>query len=461
MRTPDDHYDDGGSPPRQILTPSSLNRLVRGLLEDTLPMVWIEGELSNVARPASGHIYFTLKDSQAQVRCAMFRPKTTRLTFRPADGMHVLVRARVGLYEPRGEFQIVAEQMEPAGEGALRREFERLKAQLGAEGLFDAERKRPLPRHAQRIGVVTSATGAAVRDVLSVLSRRWPLVQVDVLPVPVQGREAPPAIATMLRKASNSRLYDVLLLTRGGGSLEDLWAFNDENVARAIRASAVPVVSAVGHEVDFSISDFVADLRAPTPSAAAELLVPDRDSAMRHLRQLKQRLQSLQQRRLHTLIQRSDHLYARLQAQRPQARLARDRERLMHLLRRLHAAQRDSSQHHQRRLERLHARLLAQHPRQRLPLLARRLAEQDLRLRRAIGRILERHRHALDQTGRTLHAISPLATLDRGYSILFDAHGRVLRSAAGVEPASVVRAQLAEGSLNLQVLDDLTSTERD
>ena len=271
---------DAPTPPsRHILTPSTLNRLVRDLLEDALPLVWIEGELSNVARPASGHLYFTLKDANAQVRCAMFRPKAIGLRFRPADGAHVLVRARVGLYEPRGEFQLVAEHMEPAGEGALQREFEQLKARLDAEGLFDRSRKRPLPAFARRIGVITSATGAAVRDVLSVLSRRWPLAEVDVLPVPVQGREAPPAIVSMLRRASASGRYDVLLLTRGGGSLEDLWAFNDEQVARAVHASAVPVVSAVGHEVDFSIADFVADLRAPTPSAAAELLVPDAAAA--------------------------------------------------------------------------------------------------------------------------------------------------------------------------------------
>ncbi|HEY9131245.1 MAG TPA: exodeoxyribonuclease VII large subunit [Dyella sp.] len=461
MRSPDDFDDQGGPPPRQILTPSSLNRLVRGLLEDALPLVWIEGELSNVARPASGHLYFTLKDSQAQVRCAMFRPKTARLTFKPVDGMHVLLRARVGLYEPRGEFQLVAEQMEPAGEGALRREFERLKAQLGAEGLFDPERKRPLPHYAKRIGVITSATGAAIRDVLSVLARRWPLVDVEVLPVPVQGREAPPAIAAMLRKASQSARYDVLLLTRGGGSLEDLWAFNDEGVARAIHASATPVVSAVGHEVDFSIADFVADLRAPTPSAAAELLVPDRGASLRHLRQMQQRLVSLQERRLHTLGQRTDHLHARLQAQRPQARLARDLERLTHLLRRLHATQRDGGQRRLHRLERLHARLLACHPRQRLPLLQRRLAEQDLRLRRAIAAVLERRHHALDRAGGTLHAVSPLATLERGYAILFDAQGRVVRSAAGVAPSTPLRARLADGELPLRVVDDLTPTTRD
>ena len=437
-------------PPRHILTPSSLNRLVRDLLEDALPLVWIEGELSNVARPASGHLYFTLKDANAQVRCAMFRPKTGWLRFRPADGMHVLVRARVGLYEPRGEFQLVAEHMEPAGEGALQREFEQLKARLDAEGLFDPARKRALPAFARRIGVITSATGAAVRDVLSVMSRRWPLAEVDVLPVPVQGREAPPAIVSMLRRASASGRYDVLLLTRGGGSLEDLWAFNDEQVARAVHASAVPVVSAVGHEVDFSIADFVADLRAPTPSAAAELLVPDAQAIARHLQQLRQRMATLQQRRLHALIQRTDHLLARLQAQRPQTRLMRDRERLAHLRHRLAAAMREALRERSRRVERIHARLLARHPRQRLPLHAQQLAQQERRLRQVIFQILERRRATLTQTARALHAISPLATLDRGYAILFDDQGHVIRSAGSVASGARVRAKVADGELALR-----------
>jgi len=444
-------FDDNA--PRHVLTPSTLNRLVRDLLGDALPMVWIEGELSNVARPASGHLYFTLKDSGAQVRCAMFKPKTASLRFRPVDGMQVLVRAKVGLYEPRGEFQLVAECMEPAGEGALQREFEQLKARLDAEGLFASARKRALPRFARRIGVITSATGAAVRDVLSVLARRWPLVDVEILPVPVQGREAPPAIVAMLRKASASRRYDVLLLTRGGGSLEDLWAFNEESVARAIHASAVPVVSAVGHEIDFSIADFVADLRAPTPSAAAEMLVPDAATFGRHLRQLQQRLLTLQQRRLQAHSQRVDHLLARLQTQRPQARLARDHERLIHLQRRLTAVLREQGQHRHIRLERLQARLLAQHPRARLPLLARRLAEQDLRLRRAIAHTLERDRTALRHARHALHAVSPLATLERGYAIVFDADGQVLRAARNAPPGTSLRARLAEGELALRVIE--------
>jgi len=440
--------------PRHILTPSSLNRLVRDLLGDVFPQVWIEGELSNVSKPASGHLYFTLKDSGAQVRCAMFKLKASALRFRPLDGMQVLLRAKVGLYEPRGEFQLVAEYMEPAGEGALQREFEQLKARLDAEGLFAQARKRPLPRYARRIGVITSATGAAVRDVLSVLARRWPLADVEVLPVPVQGREAPAAIVAMLRKAAASQRYDVLLLTRGGGSLEDLWAFNDEAVARAIHASAVPVVSAVGHEIDFSIADFVADLRAPTPSAAAELLVPDAVAVDRHLQQLQQRLVTLQQRQLQAQAQRVDHLLARLQTQRPQARLARDRERLLHLQHRLGSVLREQGLHRQTRLERLHARLLAQHPRAQLPLLARRLTEQDQRLRRAIAHILERRQTNLRHASHALHAVSPLATLERGYAILFDADGQVLRSAKNVTAGTALRARLADGELALRVSDD-------
>jgi len=399
-------------------------------------------------------LYFTLKDSGAQVRCAMFKPKSASLRFRPVDGMQVLLRAKVGLYEPRGEFQLVAESMEPAGEGALQREFEQLKARLDAEGLFAQARKRPPPRYAKRIGVITSATGAAVRDVLSVLSRRWPLADVEVLPVPVQGREAPPAIVKMLNKASASGRYDVLLLTRGGGSLEDLWAFNDEAVARAIHTSAVPVVSAVGHEIDFSIADFVADLRAPTPSAAAELLVPDAVATIRHLQQLQQRLLTLQQRKLQAHSQRVDHLFARLQAQRPQARLARDRERLIHLQRRLTGVLREQSQQRETRLERLHNRLLAQHPRTRLPLLARRLAEQDQRLRRAIALTLERKQTSIRHTGRALHAVSPLATLDRGYAILFDETGRVLRSVTATKQDERLTARLADGELRVRVSED-------
>src|SRR5688572_24140306 len=260
---------------RDIYTVSRLNREARGLLEAGLPSLWITGELSNLARPASGHWYFTLKDEDAQVRCAMFRQRALAVRVAPRDGMQVLMRARVGLYEARGEFQLVVDHLEEAGEGELRRRFEALKQKLAAEGLFDAARKRALPRFPARIGIVTSVTGAALRDVLHVLRRRCPGVPVLVYPVPVQGAGAPPEIAAMLELADHRREVEVLLLVRGGGSLEDLFAFNDERLARTIAGIGLPLITGIGHEIDFTIADFVADLRAPTPSAAAELAVPD------------------------------------------------------------------------------------------------------------------------------------------------------------------------------------------
>ena len=442
-------FDDRAAP--EILTPSGLNRLVRDLLEDALPMgVWIEGELSNVARPSSGHVYFTLKDANAQVRCAMFRTAASRLRFRPVDGMHVLMRAKVGLYEARGEFQLVADHMEPAGEGALQREFEQLKARLGAEGLFAPERKRGLPAFPRRIGVITSPSGAAIRDVLSVLGRRLGLAEVDVLPVPVQGREAPPAIASMIRKASASGRYDVLLVTRGGGSLEDLWAFNDESVARAIHASAVPVVSAVGHEVDFTIADFVADLRAATPSAAAELLVPDGADLSRQLDRLRQRMTTLVTRRLQAAAQRADHWQARLNAQRPQARLARDAQRLESLRRRLYVSISQSNSLRRARLERLQARLTAQHPKLRLTPSRIRIADLRQRMTVAMSRRVERDRLRLAEQARTLHAVSPLATLERGYAIVFDDRDAVVRRASDVALGERLRVMLGNGEIKVR-----------
>ncbi|HET6906517.1 MAG TPA: exodeoxyribonuclease VII large subunit [Rhodanobacteraceae bacterium] len=436
---------------REILTPSSLNRLARDLIEDALPLVWIEGELSNVSRPASGHLYFTLKDSVAQVRCAMFKPRSTWLRFRPADGAHVLARARVSLYEARGEFQLLIEHMEEAGEGALRRAFELLKAKLQAEGLFDPQRKRALPRYPRRIGVITSATGAAIRDVLSVARRRCPLTEIEILPVPVQGREAPAAIVAMLKAASRSARHDVLLLTRGGGSLEDLIAFNDEGVARAVAASAVPVVCAVGHEVDFSIADFVADLRAPTPSAAAELLLPDSDALSRTLEQHRARLQHAWNRRAHATIQRLDHLHARLLGRAPQQRLASGRERLLALrarMQRCASVRLESADAHLRHLT---ARLRLAHPARRLPLLTRDANQLRRRLLATWAQAAQRDARRVAALARALQAVSPLNVLQRGYAILFAESGEVLRSAHDVGVGTLLTARLQDGELALIV----------
>ncbi len=437
---------------REILTPSGLNRLARDLLEDALPLVWIEGELSNCSRPASGHLYFTLKDSSAQIRCAMFKPRSTWLKFRPTEGLHVLARARVSLYEARGEFQLIVEHLEEAGEGALQREFARLKAQLAAEGLFDAAHKRPLPTLARRIGVITSPSGAAVHDVLSVIARRFPLAEVEILPVPVQGREAPPAIVAMLAAASAAARHDVLLLTRGGGSLEDLWAFNEETVARAIRASTIPVVVAVGHEIDFTIADFAADLRAPTPSAAAELLVPDGAAVLRRLAELRRCIVTVWRRRHDALRQRLDYLHARLLSHQPGQRLARGRERLASLRRRLALASSHRLAHARARLDRIRAALLAHRPERRLAQLRERADALALRLLGTTRRGLDERRRRLSELGRALNALGPLATLDRGYAILFDpADGSIVRSVSQVAPGTRLRARLADGSVFLEV----------
>ncbi len=440
---------------REVLTPSSLNRLARDLIEDALPLIWLEGEVSNFTRSGPGHLYFSLKDSAAFVRCAMFKPRSTWLRFKPADGMHVVARGRVTLYEARGEFQLVVEHLEEAGEGALRREFELLKARLAAEGLFDPARKRPLPRFARRIGVVTSPGGAAIRDVLSVIARRFPLANVELLAIPVQGREAPAVIARVIAKASRAARHDVLLLTRGGGSLEDLWAFNDEAVARAIHASAIPIVSAIGHEIDFTIADFVADLRAPTPSAAAELLVPDAADLARLLERDRRRLAQSMARKLQALQQQLDHAFARLHAQRPQARLARARERARALVQQLRSIGVRAIGTRSLGVARLRARLAVQDPLVRLARHDERARTLDARLRTAIVRTAERRALRLAELARTLNAVSPLATLDRGYAILLDRpSGRVVRSVAQVDAESKLRARLADGDVDLRVETD-------
>lgn len=440
---------------RSVLTPSALNQMVRDMLEDSLPSVWIEGELSNVSRPASGHLYFTLKDARAQVRCAMFKPRSGWLPFKPADGTQVVARARVSLYEARGEFQLIVEHLELSGEGALRREFEQLTSRLSAEGLFDGERKRALPPLPRRIGIITSPTGAAVRDVLHVLARRFPLLEVEVLPVPVQGKEAPAAIIAMLAAAARAARHDVLLLARGGGSLEDLWAFNDEALARAIAASPIPVVSAVGHEVDFSIADFVADLRAATPSAAAELLVPDRNELGRTLDQHHARLRQRMQRRLEAAGQRADHLLARLNLQRPATRLLRGRERLGQLQARMQRLARRDLERRRARIAQANARLAAHHPRRRLPAQLERTRLLAARLQGAALRSVERRRSRTGELGRALHAVSPLATLGRGYAILLDAgSGHVVRRTGQASAGQRLRGILVDGELRLRVEDN-------
>lgn len=440
---------------RQVLRPCQLNALARDLLEGSFAQVWVEGEISNFARPASGHAYFTLKDERAQVRCALFKPKAQALRFLPRDGMQVLARGRLTLYEARGDYQLVLDHMEEAGEGALRRAFEQLKARLAAEGLFDAARKRPLPAFPRRLGVITSPRGAAVRDVLSVLARRFPLLAVDVLPVPVQGDGAAAQILDMLRRAGASGRYDVLLLTRGGGSLEDLWAFNDEALARAVAQSPVPVVSAVGHEIDSSLTDFAADLRAPTPSAAAELLVPERGELAARLHQRHRQLQAQLARMQAARAQRADQAFLKLQALRPQLRLEQGRGRLAALRRRLDLAVAQPLAGAGERTAKLLRRLDQAHPRRRLQEHRHRLQMLGQRLRAAPPQALAQRRMQLQGLARALSSVSPLATLGRGYAILQrESDAAVVRGPDDAAKGTWLRARLAEGTLRLQVGDD-------
>lgn len=449
-------FDPPAPDDRKAFTPSQLNALARNLLEDAFPLVWVEGELGNLSRPSSGHLYFTLKDERAQVRCALFKPKSQWLKFTPREGLRVLARGRLTLYEARGDYQLILDTMEEAGEGALRRAFEQLKAKLQAEGLFDQARKRPLPAHIRRLGVLTSPSGAAVRDVLSVLRRRFPLLEVDILPVPVQGDTAAPQIVCMLQAAGRSGRYDALLITRGGGSLEDLWAFNDETLARAIAASPVPVVSAVGHEVDVTLADFAADLRAPTPSVAAELLVPDRSDLASRLRAQARRLQANWDRHQRHAAQRADRAALRLQAQRPLARLDVLRQRQEASLRRLQAAWQRQQAARTAQLRHHAAVLRAARPERRLAQLRERLRALSDRPRAATVRLLQAKTMQLHGLARSLEAVSPLATVARGYAILQREDGRIVRSTRDVQVGERIAARIGDGTLQARVIENET-----
>ncbi|WP_018234127.1 exodeoxyribonuclease VII large subunit [Thioalkalivibrio thiocyanodenitrificans] len=434
-------------PEREIYTVTGLNRAVQGLLEGTFPLIWVEGELSGVARPASGHVYFTLKDPNAQVRCALFRQRARNLRFRPADGMQVLVRARVGLYAPRGEYQLIVEHMEEAGDGALRRAFEALRNRLEAEGLFDPAAKKPLPRFPRRLGVITSPTGAAIRDILSVLRRRFPGLPVLVYPVPVQGEAAAPAIARALNTASRRGDCDVLIMARGGGSLEDLWAFNEEAVARALHDCRIPVITGVGHEVDVTIADLAADVRAATPSAAAELVSPPRDELLQHLEGRIRLLHERLGRRLRDQAQAVQTLERRLRQQHPERRLRDQAQRVDELERRLQLALDHGLRHRDARLAHLTDRLSHRSPARSLERLTSRRDQLALRLQGALRRRLDRLDSRLSAAARALHSVSPLATLGRGYSILTDVQGQVIRDAAQVAVEDRVNARLGRGRL--------------
>ncbi len=441
----------GDQPKRDIYSVSRLNREVKWLLADSFPKLWVEGELSNFSRPASGHWYFTLKDDQAQVRCAMFRRQNMTVDFVPEDGMQVLVRAQVGLYEARGEFQLIADAMEEAGDGALRRAFEALKKRLEAEGLFSPERKRPLPPWPERIGVVTSPSGAAIRDILSVLKRRFPALEVIVYPCQVQGEAARIDIAKAIEQANRHRQCDVLILSRGGGSLEDLWPFNEEIVARAVHGSQIPVVTGIGHEIDFTIADFAADLRAPTPSAAAEAVSPDGTALQRHLASLEARLGNWMGRHLNQARRQVQWLEQRLSRVHPARQVEEKVQRLDELGSRLQRAQQGILLSFRHYLGTRVARLDRYHPTAWLRQSSAALRQLQERLERLVVHDLESRRMRLAELGRALEAVSPLATLDRGYAIVSNQTGHVLTRSGQILPGDEIRVRLARGRLTCDV----------
>jgi exodeoxyribonuclease VII large subunit len=440
-------------PDRDIYSVSRLNREVRVLLERGFGSLWLEAEVSNFARPSSGHWYFSLKDASAQVRCAMFRQRNMLSAFTPRDGQKVLVRARIGLYEPRGEYQLIVDHMEDAGLGALKRQFEELCARLSQEGLFAAERKRALPGLPRRIGIITSPTGAAVRDILHVLGRRFPAAAALVFPVSVQGAQAAAEIIAALELAGRRADCDVLILARGGGSLEDLWAFNDERLARAIVASPIPVITGIGHEVDFTIADFAADVRAPTPSAAAELAVPNAGEWLDAFAGFAARLQRCMRRLLGDHRERLRWLTGRAALVSPAVRLRALAQQLDELEQSLEGALRRRLLQHRERLRWLAGRAAQVSPRARLTQQRLRLQNLDQRLRGAWGRSFSARRERLLPLVRTLNAVSPLATLERGYAIVTLEGGPILRDAADAKPGTIVEARLARGRIRAKIED--------
>jgi len=439
------------APERSVFTVTRLNREVRIALERSLGVVWVQGELSNFSQPSSGHWYFSLKDRDAQVRCAMFRVKNVGLGFVPKAGQHVIVRGRVSLYEPRGEYQLIVDYLEEAGVGALQREFERLKAKLAAEGLFASESKRALPRFPRRIAVVTSPTGAAIRDVLNILARRFPSAAVLVYPTAVQGAAAVPAIVRALQLASVRRDCDVLVLARGGGSLEDLWAFNDERVARAIRACAIPVVTGIGHEIDFTIADFAADARAPTPSGAAELVVPDRNACLETLLRVETRMSACMKRELRAISTRYANVSTRLKQAHPGMRLVHQAQRLDDLEQRLTSAAVGVLHMRRHRVNDAFTGLIQHSPERLAREYRRRYEALGLRLRLTVGEYLSRRQHRVDLADRTLQAANPQAILARGFAIVKRADGTVVTDARSVPTGEEIEAHVASGFLQARV----------
>lgn len=435
----------------ETLSVSQLNRQVKRLLEGHFDFLWIEGELSNLARPGSGHWYFTLKDDNAQVRCAMFRNRNQRVRHNPENGQHIRIRARVSLYEGRGEFQLIVEHMEEAGAGAMQRAFEELKLKLANEGLFEASVKRALPEYPQRIALISSASGAAIRDIITVFARRFPAIELVLLPVTVQGSSAAGEIGNAIELANRVGGFDALVISRGGGSAEDLWAFNDEALARKIAGSGIPTVSAVGHEVDFTIADFVADVRAATPSAAAELLSPDASEIAGILRAVAFSLQRQQQRQLQAHRDRLTGL--RRQLRHPGDTLREQAQRLDDQEQRLRRGFRSLLAERRHDLAEAVGRLKLHSPDSALANLQIKLTYLATRIAAAARLRIGNSGHKLALAIGKMDTLSPLATLQRGYGMVSDSSGRLITQIKQVRPGENVETRLADGRFTSRVLD--------
>lgn len=434
-----------------IYSVSRLNSEVRLTLELQFQTLWLQGEVSNFVAAASGHWYFSLKDSAAQVKCAMFKMANRNSTFRPQNGQQVLIRARISVYEPRGEYQLLAEFIESAGAGLLKQQFEQLKAKLQAEGLFDPARKKALPAQVQRVGVITSPTGAAVRDIVTVLKRRAPGIEVIIYPSQVQGDSAAAQLRNMLSSAIRRNEVDVLIIGRGGGSLEDLWCFNDEALCRAVAACPIPIVSAVGHEIDFALTDFVADVRAPTPSAAAELVSPDQSHLLDRILQLRNRLLQAQRSRLQHAAPKLLNLSQRLLALHPKRRLQQQQQRLDELQLRLSASAKRKLQSGQQQQLYLDKRLRQLSPIKTLAQYKQHIQQLERRLTNAQHLQLKHSKQQLAQLSLQLNTVSPLATLARGYSITFDDKQQVVTSSQQLKAGDTVAVKLADGGFDAEV----------
>jgi len=435
----------------RALSVSELNHQARHLLETSFMQVWVEGEISGFSRPSSGHWYFSLKDQKCQIRCAMFRGANQHIRTPPREGDQIRIRGKVTLYENRGDFQIIVEHLEPAGLGPLQQAFEALKIKLQAEGLFDPARKKLLPTTPRHIGVVTSPTGAAIHDILTVLARRCPAIPVTLYPTAVQGKAATSDIVNAIESAQRHGVADVLIIGRGGGSLEDLWCFNEEAVARAIANCTIPTVSAVGHEVDVTIADFVADLRAPTPSVAAEKISPDQQDWLRRLNEQHSRLGQSARRLLQRLENQLGHLSARLRD--PRRALQDKAQRMDELDMRLNKAMRQKLEQQTLKSSHLAQRLATQSPGKSLARTREQVTQLNERLQLAIRQHLKQQHEKLHFSAQTLNVVSPLATLGRGYAIVKDDQGSIIRDASQLSEGQPIQAQLGHGSITAKVTE--------